>query len=128
VGCDVGMRCGVVIVSGREVRFVVGGKKCRIHHAMSLEVCVVISGGHGELVVVVMPGGRAESAHRLRIPIATSRRWEASVRRRRYGFGVDFREGNPELCGDSTVFCASRSAAFAHLSMRLPAGLDVTLV
>ena len=56
MGCDVGEGCGVVIVSGREMRFVVGGKKCRFHRAVSLEVCVVVSGGHDELVVCCQAG------------------------------------------------------------------------
>jgi len=58
VGCDVGEGCGVVIVSGREVRFVVGGKKCRFHRAMSLDACIVAGGGHGELVVGCQAGNK----------------------------------------------------------------------
>ena len=50
MGCDVGEGCGVVIGSGREVRFVVGGKKCRVHRALSLDACVVLCCIHGELV------------------------------------------------------------------------------
>ena len=49
--CDVGRGCGVVVVRGREVSFVVGCKKRRIHHELSLDACVVISGCHGEFVV-----------------------------------------------------------------------------
>jgi len=66
VGCDVGEGCGVVIVSGRDVRFVVGGKNVGfIAHCLWTPVLLLVV-----LMVslwwVVRPGGRAESAHRLR--------------------------------------------------------------
>jgi len=51
VGFDVGWGCGIGIVSGNKVHFVVGGKKCRFHRAMSLSACVVAWVGHGDHVV-----------------------------------------------------------------------------
>ena len=51
VGCNAGWGCGVFVVSGKKVRFGVGGKTCQIHLALSPDACAVAWVGHGDHVV-----------------------------------------------------------------------------